>query len=711
MRPFVHKFILPPVLLGIHAVLLLPIFLARSLSTENPHGSRTPGEARYDPLSPSLETSGAPRGGERHNNLLKRLQLQHSILFGVLGFVVIHVLKQFAGKIPLPNDPRRLWLAAKIEKLILLALGIVEEIWRWGLVRTLIKVEGGGGGFCGRDDDLWNPATHWSYPWLQRQNVDAGAQRTMLAETHNSEGYPGIWETVYVMGVSWSLVECGRSWYNVRPTSPKEREAYERSHSTPGRRASHSRSLPKRPLLGKRSRSDYSAILSDEEGSLRRSPFNPIFNSKRRDLGASRLRDCPPGELITHFANASYLDSGTYGGEGSTTACDDSLRHLDATPSTPKALGKSVDMRPGVRIVAQQLRTEAMRQDGISDNDYGDDEGSSICSSVSSTSNSCNSRSSGSNRSTRYEAQTPLLSSSLPYDPEQDRPHHEQQPLLQHQYRQSSYSTLNDSVTAALPSPGNSLSILIPQIEDLHDDDEADELVQVHEDDANNLSSSNSLSDRHSTNNLIRYHNDAVAEAIASEDQVEAENSPVRKSPQRRRIYPTFPSYSSSYNHSHFPTTPHHPPTPSMATISEPSTATSSRISVSKSTASPASPASPAAPAAPPPRRNSTHARRVYGISVDRLPLSLPVMWRTAGLLRHVGNGLLFAWAPSMVVDGLFRWQCAVVLLLLAAREGFYTVTWFGGHASRAGLYKSSTYVLVLTIVVYIISIRVWGII
>ena len=215
---------------------------------------------------------------------------------------------------------------------------------------------------------------------------------------------------------------------------------------------------------------------------------------------------------------------------------------------------------------------------------------------------------------------------------------------------------------------------------------------------------------------LVVVHEDDDANRAAEEDLA---NNGDNRSP-RRRIYPSFPSYSPAYNHAHFPPPAAHSPS---------------------STPTPTT----AVPAARHqyyehphrhqhyqhhhhhhhyhrhhhpyhhPRHYHNHQRqpvkrRVYGVSVDRLHAYLPVVWRTASAFRHIGHSLVFAWAPTLVFDGRFQWWCFLVLVTLAGREGWNTVEWFGGSASRAGLRRSSALLCAVGAVIYFVGLFVWGV-
>lgn len=151
MKVSTHRYILPLVLLGIHALLLLPLGLP----------------------SPGVLRCGGVHAG-------------YSVLLGVLGFAAVHASKQLAGKVPLPKDPRRKRLAQGIELAVLFSMGIVEEVWRWGLVRVLVSSEGGEGGYRGI------ACLGWAWD-------DGGG---------SGDSRPSIWKMVYFMGWVWSFVEC-----------------------------------------------------------------------------------------------------------------------------------------------------------------------------------------------------------------------------------------------------------------------------------------------------------------------------------------------------------------------------------------------------------------------------------------------------------------------------------------------------------------------
>lgn len=192
MKPSTHHYVLPPVLLGIHAVLLLPLILSpatlRPPQFPDPDGHSWPGYGS-DPKYRDCKSK------------LGRLYLHYSIPLGIVGIVGVYLSKQLAGKVPLPKDPQRKRLAQAIEWGVLFGMGVMEEIWRWGLVRLLVRLEGGHGGFRGT-----------GYPRDPPPEADYGSVGVIWKEAAKfvgvSQELPSIWEGLYLMAWVWSVIEC-----------------------------------------------------------------------------------------------------------------------------------------------------------------------------------------------------------------------------------------------------------------------------------------------------------------------------------------------------------------------------------------------------------------------------------------------------------------------------------------------------------------------
>lgn len=169
MKPSTHRYILAPALIGIHALLLLPLVFPPKV-LRPPHFPDASGHPwpDYDP-TPQIQK-------------LERLHLKYSVPLGFAGIAGVWISKQLAGGIPLPKDPRKKLLAMWLESSVLFGIGVLEEIWRYGLVRLLVIYMGGHGGYRGttltkRDDE-------------------------------DIEGPPTLWEGLYIMAWVWSIFEC-----------------------------------------------------------------------------------------------------------------------------------------------------------------------------------------------------------------------------------------------------------------------------------------------------------------------------------------------------------------------------------------------------------------------------------------------------------------------------------------------------------------------
>lgn len=210
------------------------------------------------------------------------------------------------------------------------------------------------------------------------------------------------------------------------------------------------------------------------------------FSRKKRELQAANPKEIED-RAVQFLDNTTAAES-----ESSRTAYDESIRPTHNSFYQPKNI--DADLETGLLSRLREIRREQAEEQADSDNGYGDDEESGSDSGRSSID------------SARFDTVTPLLSSSLPYDPNQQHPHHEGQALLQNQRQQMIYNTMADS----LP--------LEPT-----DDNEEDEIVTVHECDPESQ------------------HSDGREEATPK----------VQKSP-IDRAYPSYPPYSVTYNHAHF---------------------------------------------------------------------------------------------------------------------------------------------------------------
>lgn len=272
-----------------------------------------------------------------------------------------------------------------------------------------------------------------------------------------------------------------------------------------------------------------------------------------------------------------------------------------------------------------------------SDNEYEDEDDNSCSSASESETSSIRS----SSETARSRSATPLLSSSLPYDPYSEHPHQafEQQSLLQSQYRRMSYNTIAEPVQA-------------PIITDSREDEYVAE----------------------------------VEGGVRGHERISSNGAQSKVSPSRPRAYPSYPSYSASYNHSYYSASP--------ATRNRPST-----LNLLGSPRSPLSPIhdgyfprnhrqeeqQPQQPQRPRHSRLPLHQylQMIYGVDTNSLNIWLPVLWRTSALLRGLGHVLLFTWFPSLVYKGHFQFWTLLMLSFIAIQKGWYTVEWVGGTVAR----------------------------
>ncbi|KAF8473374.1 hypothetical protein BDZ91DRAFT_790136 [Kalaharituber pfeilii] len=521
------------------------------------------------------------------------------------------VIKQLAVKIPLPKDPRRKQLADGIEWTILFLVGFFEEAWRWMIVRFLVAVAGGDGGYG-------------TGPWAKVVNSEPAS---LLIDTPNNPDK--IWKEVYFMGWVWCLFEAGFAWWSYRPHQYDEhkhhnhqRQDHVHNHrgdgsftGSPGRTSLPNSRDGLRPLNGHDGVNFFSDPFRFQDGDGSRSGFK---------AGMS-VREPPELKSTRHRRNR------------------DGHQSLGVSSHLSPTTGNfNHDLESGHRGVHHE------------DDEFGDAEDDDSCSSFSDSETSSIRSSS---ETARSRSATPLLSSSLPYDPNSEHPHHEQQSLLQYQYRRMSYNTLSEPV----PAPCDS---------------------SINEDDAPNT------------------------ETVFRDYGVVDGSGAAERSPLRPRAYPSYPSYSVSYNHSYFAASPAYRIRPSNFL---------GPLSLANDNLSPRQ--QPRQQPQQPQRQKSnklpTHhyLRKIYGVDTNLLNIWLPILWRLGGLLRGLGHVMLFSWFPNLFYKGQFQFWTLLMLLFVAGMKGWYTVEWVGGSVARSGITKVTVFTTAIHIVTYLLGLRLWGVI
>ncbi|KAI5809052.1 hypothetical protein DFH27DRAFT_249626 [Peziza echinospora] len=619
MTPLQHRFVLPPILLVLHGIFLLPLLIP------------TPSLNHGTPIPPVTTD-------------VRLLHLEYSVPLGLLGFLVVFVAKQLAVNIPLPKDSRRKQLAAYLEWTVLFMLGTLEEVWRWGLVRILVGLEGGDGGY-GRGG---------LGKLLGRlPKVDAGAGLLDCIQVE------GLWQGIYFMGWIWCLVESGFAWWSFAPHAEAERPIHHHHHHHHGHHHNHRRDRSFR-TRGDRSPEDSaggSGYPHSRDGLTGNNTDNgspccrqPAWNGMDARRKGSKIslfsRELPRVDTQSLAPEQARPTFGSPYIFGQRYTFQPRASHIEPSQSPPSPTAPTFGGNEGQAMIAEA------EEDENSDNDFGDDEDDSHGSDLESGSSSIRS----SSETVRSRAETPLLSSSLPYDPFDEHPHHEQQSLLTYQHRRMSYNTMGDNYAARSDSS--------------HDEGTQD--VQIH-----------------------------VRDVDGGDDSG-------RPSPPRLRTYPTYPSYSASYNHSHFSAHLNH--------------SNSSRLHVVGSPQGPSSPTNNTFPphvhhsqpphvhTRPKPVKLPTHhyLRMIYGVDTNSLGLYLPIMWRASAILRSLGHMLIYAWFPNIFHRGQFQtWTC-IVLILLSTQRGWHTVEWVGGEVARSGVLKVTLFTTLFSLVTFVIGLGLW---
>jgi len=181
---------------------------------------------------------------------------------------------------------------------------------------------------------------------------------------------------------------------------------------------------------------------------------------------------------------------------------------------------------------------------------------------------------------------------------------------------------------------------------------------------------------------IVEVHEDdngvpVVTETEPEENPERTNTSPSTERSLGRRVYPSFPSYTSSYHHAYFPA--------ASPTIGPESPLINLR------------------------RHCNTPSEDIFGIDVNELPLYYVIFWAATNLLGHIAHVMFFAWAPALIFEGQFMWWTFFVVLLLVCKKGLFIAELFGGGAARMGVLRVSIFTVGLGVLLYIISLGVWG--
>ncbi|KAK6505319.1 hypothetical protein TWF481_007225 [Arthrobotrys musiformis] len=671
MRQSFHRYLLPPALLIVHALLLLPILIPyKPDNSPNPESS----------LQVALNSA------------------RYAFPLACVAFATTYGLRLLARSQALsPSESRVAWV-------VLFSLGVAEEVLRWSIVRYLSNLEGGGGGYGAK-----NPEPKHRPPSIP-------GTKTLLHAT-SVEVEPGIWEGVYLMGWLWSALECIYTWWSLAPcqtSSPLALPDVEypvpisRPHSYHSWRKEHSKKRSTdstiRTIRGLSRKSDipftnpYSASLEEH----RYQPANGGSLAYQGLLSKFEDRASSP-ELSRRIAREEDNDAG----DEETSATDNDNDPLDS-PLTPTAYRPSyhaaVPAQPPRQTTdedddqeestpTQQKHNARFLMPGpvTSDSDYfgGREPAWTFSNQISPKRHTPEPtrRLSALISDTETEslisgAQTPLLSSSIPLDQEQTS-------LLDHP-RGLSYGS-----TQQLQTP---LGTLLPPPLDTH---------------LNKLDVTNRPS--------ITSHPSYLS--ITTGDEAEDESDTQGNGGSFGRAYPSHPAFSSSYIHQHFPSpnlsnTTYGQLTPTNNTIrlARPKIGTSNTLPIRRTKTKrprsfpgiPLQHTPPVEPLLRPPR----YSRRCFhGVEVNSVPFILAILWVVIVAFQHIAYGLWFVWFPTPVFEDVVQGWSIIFFVVIAFSKGAHVALINSGWIVANGLLWLTTFAcIVISFVLYFIALVLWGV-
>ncbi|KAF3939921.1 hypothetical protein ABW19_dt0203512 [Dactylella cylindrospora] len=627
MRKSLHRYLAPQMLLVLHALLLLPI-----LVPYRPDNSI--------PESPLQVALGSAR---------------YSVPFACFAFVSVALFRLIIGSwFSSPSGSHAEWVA-------LFCLGVLEEAVRWGLVRTLVVYEGGGDGYGAKHSD---PKGH-GYSLVHETVVPTSV-----------EVEPGIWEGVYLMGWSWSVLECLSTWWFLNPSRVAEPSPLlDVDVATISSRPQSFHSWRKEHAKKK---SADSTIRTIRTLSRKSDTQFPDVEQNLQDHYSSREEGAPAQQPVMNkyderasspeLSRRSVREEDNDAGDEETSATDNDNDPLDS-PLTPTmyrpVYGAAVPTRSARPTTddedddqeestpTQQKHNARFLPPGsiTSESDYfGRRE--PVWASAHRTSPPKRMMSEPSRRlsvlasdseteSPTSGAQTPLLSSSIPLDQEQ-APLLDQPPVRDYGGVYNTSSTLGN-----LPPPPPEMQM-----------------------------------NRARTSNRPAIASHASYLSITTGDEAEDESDSNARATNMYRAYPSHPAFSSSYIHTHFPTSGAPNSVGSHATaintslrFPRPKLATSQSLPVKKGRSR--------RPRSYPglSRQGSISAQTmidsgnrpcINGVDINSVTFVLLVCWTVIAALQHTGYGLWFAWFPTPVFEQNLQWWSIVFFIGISFSKGVY---------------------------------------
>ncbi|KAK6541267.1 hypothetical protein TWF694_008630 [Orbilia ellipsospora] len=635
MRESHRRYLLPPTVLGLHSLLLLPILIPYR-----------PDSSPYPESSLQFALNSA----------------RYAFPLTIVAFAIVRL---FRGLIHSRCGNNIAWS-------LRFFFGVVEEVVRWGLVRFLAQLEGGGYGYGAKKPDS---PRHGPF--------------RIVPGTMSVEVEPGIWEGVYIMGWMWSIFDCMYIWWSLKPHSsllpnaiPREDQNEDghdfivnsRPQSYHSWRKEHAKKKSAdstiRTIRGLSKKPDYFHVNPDEVSPREYRDRCTSIDENTLIQQQSLFGKFEDRASSPELSRRSIREEDNDAGDEETSATDNDNDALDSplTPTKyrpayhaavpaqlPRPTTSEEDDEQEESTPTQQKHNARFLMPGsvTSDSDYfGRREPSWTFSNPISPKRQVPEPSrrlsvlvsDSETESPISGSQTPLLSSSIPLDQEQT--------FLLDQPPLSTYgSTQPRIVSDELPPP--------PE-------------MQITTSRPYMISHPSYLS-------------------ITTGDEAEDESDTQAKAGSLGRVYPSHPGFSSSYIHHHFPspgvpystTSKSSPPNTSLRLL-RPKLATSQSLPLRKGrTKRPRS-----FPGAVPYEISSlqtpldskfTYIKRVNGVNISSITYVLVFLWAINISFQHIGYGLWYVWFPTLVFEAKIQWWSIVFFVGISFSKGVYAAQMEGG--------------------------------
>ncbi|KAF3905374.1 hypothetical protein ABW21_db0202431 [Orbilia brochopaga] len=675
MRPGLHRYLLLPALLLLHGLLLLPVLVPYR-----------PDNSSYPDSSLNYALHAAP----------------YALPLGCLAFATVALSRLLTGLQLLPISEGRsvaTWL---------FFLGLVEEIVRWTLVRCLSNIEGGGGGYGAK-----HPEPNHHHDPLSRDGYG-------FPESSSVEVAPGIWEGIYLMGWTWSALESVHVWWLLRcppPTEdpipsgfddppiasrPQSCRSWRKEHAK--KRSTDStvrtiRGFSKRP----------NSFCVDMEQS---SPEDRRFHYLSADntfVQPSLLSKFDDRASSPELSRRNMREEDNDAGDEETSATDNEYDGMDS-PLTPTVYRPAYHAAVPTQFTRPPADDEGDDQEESTPTQQKHNASFFMPGSTTSESDYFGAReppwtvsnpispkrqipelprrlntlmSDSETESALSGTQTPLLSSSIPLEPEQES-------LLDHTHVPSYGSTHNLPSSMILPPPLLDLQSNPPQAAAAY-------------------------------RPTITSHPSYIS--VTTGDEAEDESDTQGKGSNFSRAYPSHPAFSSSYIHRHFPSsvlssTTYGPFTP-MNTPPRglrPKLTSSQSMPIRKGKAKrPRSYPSTTQQIFPHIDSiiDSENRRRMRADErqSDSISFILALIWTVIAAFQHTGFGLWYVWFPTPIFENTLQWWSIIFFLGVALSKSIYAAQTGSGWATANGLLWSLTIgCAASSFILYFIALILWGV-